>query len=145
MPTMTDNVVNNVVNEGEAMNSAPRSRPAGFEGNSAPLVDFITACLDDAKGEGIVTIDLEGKTAIADAMVIVSGRSRRHVGAIADKLIKSLKEKGYKGLKIEGQDVGEWVLIDVGDAIVHIFQPEIREFYNLEKMWSAERPDILPV
>lgn len=141
MQSMTDNVVN----EGVVMNSAPHSKPASFDGDSAPLVDFITECLDDSKGEEIVTIDLAGKTAIADAMIIASGRSRRHVGALADRLIKQLKEKGHKGLKIEGQNVGEWVLLDAGDVIVHIFQPEIREFYNLEKMWSAERPDIQPV
>ena len=105
-------------------------------------MNFITECLDDSKGEEIVTIDLQGKTAIADAMIIASGRSRRHVGAIADRLIKQLKEKGYKGLKIEGQNVGEWVLVDAGDVIVHIFQPEIRDFYNLEKMWSGERPEV---
>jgi len=141
MRTMTDNVVN----KGDIMNSAPHTKLAGFEGKSASLVDFITGSLDDSKAEEIVTIDLEGKTAIADAMIIASGRSRRHVGAIADKLVKQLKEKGHKSLKIEGQNVGEWVLLDAGDVIVHIFQPEIRDFYNLEKMWSAERPDVAPV
>ncbi len=141
MSPMTEDVVNT----GGLMNRPPHSRPAPFDGNSATLVDFITQSLDDSKGEEIVTIDLEGKTAIADAMIVASGRSRRHVGAIADKLIKQLKEQGYKGLKIEGQNVGEWVLLDAGDVIVHIFQPEIRDFYNLEKMWSAERPDVRPV
>ena len=141
MPSMTDVVVN----KGDMMNRAPYSKPAAFDGNSAPLVDFITESLDDSKSEEIVTIDLEGKTAIADAMIIASGRSRRHVGAIADKLIKQLKEQGYKGLKIEGQNTGEWVLLDAGDVIVHIFQPEIRDFYNLEKMWSAERPDVASI
>ncbi len=127
------------------MNNASRSEMVTMDGNSASLVTFITGCLDDSKGEEIVTIDLEGKTTIADTMIIVSGRSRRHVGAIADKLVKQLKEKGHKRLKIEGLDVGEWVLLDAGDVIVHIFQPEIRDFYNLEKMWSAERPDVSPV
>jgi ribosome-associated protein len=141
MQTMTDDVVN----KGDGMNSATHSKPARIGGRSAPLVEFITTCIDDSKGEEIVSIDLEGKTAIADAMIIASGRSRRHVGAIADKLIKTLKEKGHKGLKVEGQSTGEWVLLDIGDVIVHIFQPEIRDFYNLEKMWSAERPDIRPV
>ena len=135
---MTDGVVN----KGDVMNSAPRTALAPFGGKSASLVNFITTCLDDSKGEEIVTIDLEGKTAIADAMIIASGRSRRHVGALADKLIKVLKEEGYRGVKVEGQSTGEWVLLDAGDVIVHIFQPEIRDFYNLEKMWSAARPDI---
>ncbi|MCP4933073.1 MAG: ribosome silencing factor [bacterium] len=123
------------------MNSAPHTKLAHPGGKSASLVEFITMCLDDSKGEEIVTIDLEGKTAIADAMIIASGRSRRHVGALADKLIKVLKEQGHRSVKVEGQSTGEWVLLDVGDVIVHVFQPEIREFYNLEKMWSAERPD----
>lgn len=135
---MTDDVVN----KGNVMSSAPQSTSASFGGKSGSLVEFITTCLDDSKGEEIVTIDLEGKTAIADAMIIASGRSRRHVGAIADRLIKLLKERGHKGLKVEGQSIGEWVLLDAGDVIVHIFQPEIRDFYNLEKMWSAERPDV---
>ncbi len=138
---MTDGVVNT----GDVMISTSRSQLAHFGGKSASLVDFITTCLDDSKGEEIVTIDLEGKTAIADAMIIASGRSRRHVGALADKLNKVLKEQGLKDIKVEGQATGEWVLLDVGDVIVHIFQPEIRDFYNLEKMWSAERPDVGPV
>ena len=141
MRTMTEPVVN----KGDAMNSASQSKLASIGGKSASLVEFITECLDDGKGEEIVAIDLEGKTAIADAMIIASGRSRRHVGALADQLAKRLKENGHKGTKIEGQDVGEWVLLDAGDVIIHIFQPEIRDFYNLEKMWSAERPDVSPV
>ncbi len=135
---MTDGVVN----KGDVMNSVPHTTLVPFGGKSASLVEFITTCLDDSKGEEIVTIDLEGKTAIADAMIIASGRSRRHVGALADKLIKVLKEQDNRSVKVEGQGTGEWVLLDVGDVIVHIFQPEIREFYNLEKMWSAERPDV---
>lgn len=141
MQSMTDDVVN----KGDLMNSTPQTELGTVGGRSASLVDFITTSIDDSKGEEIVTIDLEGKTAIADAMIIASGRSRRHVAAIADTLIKQLKEQGYKGLKTEGQNVGEWVLLDAGDVIVHIFQPEIRDFYNLEKMWSAERPDVSPV
>ena len=141
MQTMTDGVVS----EGNIMNSAPSTKLAQPGGKSASLVEFITTSLDDSKGEEIVTIDLEGKTAIADAMIIASGRSRRHVGALADRLIKLLKERGHRSLKVEGQNTGEWVLLDAGDVIVHIFQPEIRDFYNLEKMWSAERPDVSPV
>jgi ribosome-associated protein len=105
------------------------------------LVDIIVTSLDDAKGEDIVTIDLTGKTAIADAMVIASGRSKRHVAAVAEQLIKALKEKGHRDVRVEGLETGEWVLVDAGDVIVHVFQPEIRDFYNLEKMWSAARPD----
>lgn len=134
----------NVVSKGDAMNSASQTMLVSAEGESASLVRFVTTCLEDAKGEEIVTIDLAGKTAIADAMVIASGRSRRHVGALADRLVRDLKKRGQKGIKIEGLEVGEWVLLDLGDVIVHIFQPEIREFYNLEKMWSAERPEVSP-
>jgi ribosome-associated protein len=123
------------------MNSAPRSRPVHAGLAPETLLEAIVTSLDDAKGEDIVTIDLTGKTAIADAMVIASGRSRRHVSAIAELLVKALKEKGYRELRVEGLETGEWVLIDAGDVIVHVFQPEIRDFYNLEKMWSAARPD----
>lgn len=98
-------------------------------------------CLEDAKAEDIVTIDLEGKSSIGDYMLVASGRSHRHVGAIADRLGKHLREQGYGRARIEGQENCDWVLIDAGGIIVHIFRPEVREFYNIEKMWLAERPD----
>jgi len=101
------------------------------------LLALITAKLDEDKSEEIVSIDLRGKTAIADFMVIASGRSQRHVGAIADHLLEALKAAGVKGVRVEGQPACDWVLIDAGDVIVHIFQPEVRTFYNIEKMWSA--------
>jgi ribosome-associated protein len=87
-----------------------------------------------------VTIDLEGKSSIGDFMVIATGRSDRHVGAIAEQLQRKLKDKGLGRVRIEGLETCDWVLLDTGDIIVHIFRPEVREFYNLEKMWSAERP-----
>jgi ribosome-associated protein len=87
-----------------------------------------------------VTIDLTGKSSIADMMVIASGRSQRHVGAIADQLQKKLKDAGFARLRIEGMPACDWVLIDAGDVVVHVFRPEVRAFYNLEKMWSADRP-----
>ena len=99
----------------------------------------IVRWLDDAKGEEVVTIDLAGKSSIGDFMVIASGRSDRHVGAIAEQLQRKLKEKGFGRVRIEGLEACDWVLLDTGDIIVHIFRPEVREFYNLEKMWSAER------
>jgi ribosome-associated protein len=92
------------------------------------------------KAEEIVEIDLSGKTSLADAMIIASGRSQRHVGAIADALMRALKEEGHEISGVEGLPLCDWVLIDAGDLIVHIFRPEIRAFYNLEKMWSADRP-----
>jgi ribosome-associated protein len=98
------------------------------------------ACLDDMKAEDTVEIDLNGKTSLADAMIVTSGRSQRHVGSIADKLVEALKENGFGRVRIEGMPACDWVLIDAGDLIVHVFRPEVRGFYNLEKMWGADRP-----
>jgi ribosome-associated protein len=98
------------------------------------------ACLDDMKAEDAVEIDLVGRTSIADAMMIASGRSQRHVGSIAEKLIQNLKDAGFGRVRVEGMPACDWVLIDAGDLIVHIFRPEVRGFYNLEKMWGADRP-----
>ncbi len=104
------------------------------------VVDLILKDLDDSKAENVIAIDLMGKTSIADAMVIASGRSDRHVGAIADHLIQILKEKGHDVPRVEGMPQCDWVLIDAGDVIIHVFKPEVRMFYNLEKMWGSDRP-----
>ncbi len=106
----------------------------------AALLKDIVHWLDEAKAEDIVTIDLAGKSSIGDFMVIASGRSDRHVGAIAEQLQRKLKEKGLGRVRVEGLEACDWVLIDAADIIVHVFRPEVREFYNIEKMWSAERP-----
>jgi ribosome-associated protein len=98
----------------------------------------VLASLDDAKAEDITTIDIQTKSALGDYMVVASGRSHRHVGAIADRLAADLKKAGFGPLRVEGLPHCDWVLIDAGDLIVHIFRPEVREFYNLEKMWLAE-------
>jgi ribosome-associated protein len=95
----------------------------------------VLAELDDNKAEQIVTIDLTAKTDLADAMVIASGRSQRHVGATADKIVRRLKDMGARA-QIEGVPACDWVLIDAEDVIVHLFRPEVRAFYNLEKIWS---------
>jgi ribosome-associated protein len=108
--------------------------------DSEALLGQIATWLDDAKAENVVTIDIRGKSSIGDYMVIASGRSDRHVGAIAEQLQRKLKEGGRARVRIEGQPQCDWVLIDIGDIVVHVFRPEVREFYNLEKMWSAERP-----
>ena len=99
------------------------------------LLATVLAQLDEAKAEAIVTINLEGKGAIADNMVVASGRSSRHVGAIADQLVDKLKEAGHRNLRIEGMPQCDWVLVDAGDVIIHVFRPEVRDFYQLEKMW----------
>jgi ribosome-associated protein len=94
------------------------------------------------KAEDIVTIDLTGKSSLADAMVVASGRSQRHVGAVADRVVKDLEQKArLRGIRVEGMRQADWVLIDAGDVIVHVFRPEVRAFYNLEKMWAGgKRP-----
>ncbi|MEL6533412.1 MAG: ribosome silencing factor [Pseudomonadota bacterium] len=102
---------------------------------SDALLAAIEASLSDDKAEDMVTIDLRGRSAFADYMVIASGRSTRQVASIAEKLTDRLKALTGKRAKLEGKDAGDWVLIDAGDVIVHVFRPEVREFYQLEKMW----------
>lgn len=97
-------------------------------------------CIEDMKAEETIEIDLLGKTSLADTMIITSGRSQRHVGAIADRILQDLKSKGFGTARVEGMPACDWVLIDAGDVIVHIFRPEVRGFYNLEKMWGVDRP-----
>lgn len=109
---------------------AERPQPS----SEALLAHLLTSLADD-KAEDVVQIDLRGKTAIGDYMVIASGRSTRQVSAMADKLVERLKLDFGRLARIEGKDTGDWVLIDTGDVIVHIFRPEVREFYQLEKMW----------
>jgi ribosome-associated protein len=97
----------------------------------------VLACLDDMKAEDITTIDLAGKTSIGDYMVVASGRSQRHVSAVADNVVEKVEEAGVHRVRVEGLKQSDWVLIDAGDVIVHVFRPEVRGFYNLEKMWSG--------
>ncbi len=87
-----------------------------------------------------MSIDVSGKTTIADRMIVASGRSTTHVGAIADRVIRACREAGFPAPKAEGLPLCDWVLLDARDAIVHIFRPDVRQFYNLEKIWSADRP-----
>ena len=97
---------------------------------------IVLAQLDDMKAEDITTIDLAGKSSIADVMVVASGRSNRHVASVAENVVKELKAAGMTGIRIEGLKQADWVLIDAGDVIVHVFRPEVRAFYDLEKMWK---------
>lgn len=115
--------------DGELAGLSPADR-------SRTILNLILTELDDDKAENVVTIDLAGKSDIADAMVVASGRSQRHVGAMADKVMRRLKDAGLGRVKVEGATACDWVLIDAEDVIVHLFRPEVREFYNLERVWS---------
>jgi ribosome-associated protein len=108
---------------------------APAELSSDALLAVILASLDGDKAEEVVTIDLRGRSDMADYMVICSGRSSRQVAAISEKLVDRLKQDHRRASKIEGKETGDWVLIDTGDVIVHVFRPEVRDFYQLEKMW----------
>jgi ribosome-associated protein len=103
-----------------------------------PVLDLILASLEDAKADETISIDITGKSSLADHMVVTSGRSNRHVAAVADQLVQALKEHGHDKPRIEGLPSADWVLVDASDVIVHIFRPEVREFYNIEKMWAAD-------
>jgi ribosome-associated protein len=102
-------------------------------------LQIVLSRLEEMKAEDVITIDLNGKTSIADFMVVASGRSNRHVGSVADNVVQELKKAGRKDNRVEGQPHCEWVLIDTGDVIVHVFRPEVRDFYGLEKMWAPGR------
>ena len=111
-------------------------RTPGAELLSVEEVHSLTIeSLENSKAENIQSIDIAQKSSIGDYMIIASGRSHRHVGAVADLLLRDLKKAGIKTPKVEGRQNGDWVLVDIGDIIIHLFRPEVREFYNLEKMW----------
>ncbi|WP_072346972.1 ribosome silencing factor [Devosia enhydra] len=109
--------------------------------SATPVLDLVLKTLEDAKAEETVSIDITGKSPLTDHMVITSGRSHRHVGAVADQLERALREAGYGKPRVEGLPHCDWVLVDADDVIVHIFRPEVRDFYNIEKLWSAEFTD----
>ena len=125
--------------QGEDASRRP-TKPGTWRRCCSRELELVLASLEDSKAENIVTINIAGKSALGDYMVVVSGRSNRHVMAICEHLISDLKDEGFGSARVEGLDTGDWVLIDTGDIIVHVFRPEIREFYNIEKMWAA--PDI---
>ena len=107
---------------------------------AAKLLKLVQSVLDDDKALDIVVIDLSGKTSFGDYMVIASGNSQRQVGAMAEHLRENLKHAGIRDLAVEGASQCDWVLIDAGDVIVHLFRPEVRDFYNLEKIWKSPAP-----
>jgi ribosome-associated protein len=104
------------------------------------LLKHILKSLDDDKAEDVVTIDLEGRSSLADALVIATGRSTRHVASMAEHIARHLKEEGYGTRPVNGAAQGDWVLVDAGDVIVHLFRAEVRDYYDLEGMWSVEEP-----
>ncbi|RYF90084.1 MAG: ribosome silencing factor [Caulobacteraceae bacterium] len=102
------------------------------------LEELILSRLDDDKAQEIVLIDLKGKSPMADSMIVASGRSHRHVGALADHVLRAIKDGGHGRARVEGLPHCDWVLIDAGDVVVHLFRPEVRTFYNIEKIWSVD-------
>jgi ribosome-associated protein len=116
--------------------AAPAAEPAPTPGPK--MIDVVLQSLEDAKAEQTIAIDIAGKSALADHMVVTTGRSNRHVSAVADQVVKALRDNGFDKPRIEGLPHADWVLVDGGDVIVHIFRPEVREFYNIEKMWQAD-------
>lgn len=126
--------------KGEVKTSIPARKERGQDA-AARAFKLVLASLEDSKAEDTVSIDIAGKSALGDYMVVTSGRSSRHVTAICEHLISDLKDEGFGTARVEGLEAGDWVLIDTGDIIVHVFRPEIREFYNLERMWSAPELD----
>ena len=114
-------------------NAAPRST-AQPEDIAAAVIES----LEDDKAEDLLVFDLDGKSSLADQMIIASGRSARHVSALADHVVRAIKDVGGKRARVEGMKTADWVLIDTGDLIVHLFRPEVRSFYNLERIWGPE-------
>ena len=104
------------------------------------MVQTVLQQLEDSKAENVLTIDVSAKSTIADHMVVASGRSSRHVNAIADQVMEALSKAGRKNLRVEGIPQCDWVLVDAGDVMIHLFRPEVRSFYNLEKLWSEHAP-----
>jgi ribosome-associated protein len=112
------------------------AKPSRMPADPGALLAVVLESLDDDQAQDVVNIPLEGKSSIADYMIVASGRSTRQVAAIATKLAERLKNGGFGSPRIEGLPAADWVLIDAGDVIVHLFRPEVRSFYNLERMWG---------
>jgi ribosome-associated protein len=117
------------------------SKPRADAATTKELLALVEKTLDDGKAEDVVVIDLQGKSSFADYLVIATGRSQRQVVAMAEHLLEALKDNGFGRASAEGLPFGDWVLIDAGDVVVHLFRPEVRTFYNLEKMWGTALPE----
>jgi ribosome-associated protein len=113
---------------------ATRPRP-GIDVDAAMRVALTS--LEDDKAEDILAIDIRGKSSFADMLIVASGRSARHVGALADHVMRKLKDSGVKDVRVEGLPQADWVLVDAGDVVIHLFRPEVRAFYNIEKIWAG--------
>ena len=109
----------------------------GKDVDALDLTKLVESVLDEHSAQEMLRIDLDGKSSLADYMIVASGRSNRHVSALADYVMKGLKEYGLTKMGVEGTENNDWVLIDAGDLIIHIFRPEVREFYNIEKIWTS--------
>ena len=120
-----------------AASAAPAPKPTAATYTADDVLAVVLQSLDDDKAEDVVQISLRGRSAMADYMVICSGRSSRQVAAITDKLLERLKDEFRLIARSEGKDTGDWVLLDTGDVVVHVFRPEVREFYQLERMWQV--------
>ena len=124
-----------------AKKAAPKNAAEVVRDSATETLKLVLSRLDDMKAEETVTIDLRGKSAFSDYMVVTTGRANRHVGAIAENVAKGLKEAGQKKLHVEGMANCDWVLIDTGEVILHVFRPEVREFYNIERLWAQNPQD----
>lgn len=133
---MKGKALTTVQTKGFVASTHPQSKNSGADA-AANALKTVLASLEDSKAEDIVSLNISGKSALADYMVVVSGRSNRHVTAICEHLLKDFKDAGFGNARVEGLETGDWVLIDTGDVIVHVFRPEIREFYGIERMWAA--------
>lgn len=119
--------------------SSPKELPDADPAKA--ITALILSVLDEHSAQDTITIDIRGKSSVADDMIVTCGRSNRHVSALANYVVKALKEEGHRPLGVEGQTGNDWVLVDMGDVILHIFRPEVRAFYNLEKIWSVPLPE----
>lgn len=137
--TKEDNVLSFTADAATAADHGAHDMAPAMNAPSEAQLARVLSSLDDDKAEDVVQIDLRGKTAIGDYMVICSGRSNRQVAAISEKLVERLKSEMGVRPRLEGKEAGDWVLVDTGDVIVHVFRPEVREFYQLEKMWLPNR------
>lgn len=124
---------------GVNLNNKPR--PATDVKAAKAISDMIVAILDENSAQDVIEIDISGKSSVADFIIVASGRSNRHVSALANYVIEGLKDSDNRDMGVEGHDASDWVLIDAGDVILHIFRPEVRAFYNLEKIWSLPLPE----